>query len=301
MKAIDFSPRHDTLIHYNDGSLLPMDVPHYETTKINDCTWMIMSAGDYHYLLAGDESGTAIDTGYGAGNLREYLEELCGKPVPWVINTHDHFDHTANNFYFDMAFMDANAIPLASLPYPSFHGINFPEPDYPKTAVKDGDIVPLKGRELEIFQIGDHTKNGIAILDRTCRMLFTGDELMPGAKSLNQSVEKWKHDLEKLLAHRDEYDMIFGGAGRLKDSIVDDFYEAACNILDGKPSEEKIEDHRKPPADEYDANGHIIYDWREPRPEDRPPMHGTVKKNPNQVEYYYKGYRFSYDKTRIRE
>ncbi len=297
MKAIDFTPKHDIMIRHKDGSLTPMDEPYYEVTQINDCTWQIMSSGDYHYLVVGDEAGVSIDTGYGAGNLRDYLESLCGKPVPWVINTHHHFDHTANNFYFDMAYMEADALPLASRPLPSFAGISFPEPDYPKTAVGDGDIVPLKGRELEIFRIGDHTKNGIAILDRAGRMLFTGDELMPGMKTLNQSVEKWKSDLGKLMAHRNEFDMVFGGGGRLRDTIVEDFYEAACKILNGEPSDPEPKEQGRPPiSEERDAEGHLVYDCQFPHPEDKP-KGGFFKDNSNMVNFFYKGYRFTYDKT----
>ena len=154
-----------------------------------------MSSGDYHYLLVGDEEGISIDTGYGAGNLREFLEGLCGKPVRQVINTHYHFDHSANNCYFEKAYMGKEAIDRVSIPYESFGNIDFYKDSYEKVAVGDGDIIPLKGRELEIFRIGDHTTDGIAILDRKNRLLFIGDEIMPGMKGLSNTVsstEIWK-------------------------------------------------------------------------------------------------------------
>ncbi|MCD7761681.1 MAG: MBL fold metallo-hydrolase [Lachnospiraceae bacterium] len=317
MNAIDFSPKHNILIRHKDGILTPMDVPYYETTQIDENTWQIMSSGDYHYLLVGDEAGVAIDTGYGAGNLREYLEKLCGKPVPWVINTHHHFDHSANNFYFDMAYMGEEALPLASIPYPSFDGITFPAPDYPKTAVSDGDIISLKGRELEIIRIGDHTADGIAILDRTHRLLFTGDEIMEHGKTLNGTVSKWKNDLEKLLAHKDEFDAIYGGAQKVADDALEIFYEAACKILDGEEpvecetqksaaaadGEPRLEKphksgQRPPMTDERDADGHIIYDCQFPHSADVP-KDGFFKKNPNMIDVVYRGYQFSYDKTML--
>lgn len=297
MKTIDFSPKHDVWIRHKDGKLTPMDVPYYEVTQIDESTWQIMSSGDYHYLLAGDEAGVAIDTGYGAGNLREFLEQLCGKPVPWVINTHHHFDHSANNFYFDMAFMGEEAMPLASLPYPSFDGITFPSPDYPKTAVGDGAIIPLKGRELEIICIGDHTADGIAILDRTHRLLFTGDEIMGHGKPLNGSVSKWKQDLEKLLAHREEFDAIYGGPQKVADGTLEVFYEAACKILNGEKLEAPRKESGHPPmTDEQDEEGHIIYDCQFPHSADVP-KNGFFKGNSDMVEFEYKGFRFSYDRT----
>lgn len=297
MTEIDFSPKHNVQIRHKDGTLTPMDVPYYEVTQINENTWQIMSSGDYHYLLVGDEAGVAIDTGYGAGNLREFLEKLCGKPVPWVINTHNHFDHSANNFYFDMAYMGEEALPLASIPYPSFEGITFPKPDYPKTAVGDGDIIPLKGRELEIFHIGDHTADGIAILDRKDRLLFTGDEIMGHGKTLNGSVSKWKSDLEKLLAHRDEFDAVYGGPDKVTDGELEIFYEAACKILAGEKLEQPSPSEPHPPiVDERDADGNLIYDCQMPHSADVP-KDGFFKVNPNMVDFVYKGYHFSYDKT----
>lgn len=301
MNIIDFSPKHDTLIRYKDGTLLPMDVPHYEATQLNEDTWQIMSSGDYHYLLAGEELGVSIDTGYGAGNLREYLEQLCQKPVPWVINTHHHFDHSANNFYFDMAYMGEEALTRASIPYPSFDGITFPAPDYPKTVVGDGDIIPLKGRELEIFRIGDHTEDGIAILDRKYRMLFIGDEIMPHGKTLNGSLRKWKDSLEKLMARRGDFDTIYcGGAGKVADGCLEIFYEAACKALAGEELEapEKDEAPMPPMEAEYDDQGHEIYDCQRPHIEDIP-KDGFFRVNPNMVDFVYKGYEFSYDKLLV--
>ncbi len=299
MNAIDFSPKHDILIRHKDGILTPMDVPYYEAIQIDESTWQIMSSGDYHYLLVGDEAGVAIDTGYGAGNLREYLEKLCGKPVPWVINTHHHFDHTANNFYFDMAYMGKEALDLASIPYPSFDGIRFPAPDYPKTAVGDGDIIPLKGRELEIICIGDHTADGIAILDRTHRLLFTGDEIMERGKTLNNTVSKWKNDLEKLLAHKEEFDAVYGGAQKVADDALEIFYEAACRILKGEELVKPRQSGKRPPVtDERDASGHIIYDCQFPHSADVP-KNGFFKENQNMADVVYRGYQFSYDKTML--
>ncbi|MCD7920660.1 MAG: MBL fold metallo-hydrolase [Clostridiales bacterium] len=299
MKPVDFSAKHDVLIRHKDGTLTPMDVPYYETTQIGEDTWMIMSSGDYHYLIAGDIGGVAFDTGYGAGNLREYLEGLCSKPVPWVVNSHHHFDHTANNCYFDMAYMGEEALSRASIPFPSFDGVGFPAPDYPKTPVGDGDIIPLAGRPLEVFRIGDHTEDGIALLDRKERLLFTGDELMIGMKTLNGSVAKWKRDLEKLLAHRGEFDRICGGGGVLPDGILETFYEAACKIAAGEPSEEPPE-RQAPPlrSEERDARGRLIYDCQIPHPEDHP-KGGFFKVNPNMREFYYHGYHFTYDQTMI--
>lgn len=297
MKPVDFSAKHDILIRHMDGKLTPMDEPYYEVTKINDSTWQIMSSGDYHYLLAGDEKAVAIDTGYGAGNLREFLENLCGLPVEYVINTHHHFDHTANNCYFDLAYMAKEAVPLASIPYASFEGVEFPR-DYKIQVVGDGFVVPLKGRELEIFRCGDHTADGIAILDRKYRMLFTGDEIMFHMKTLNGTVQKWKEDLDKIAACRDAFDVVCGGMGMENAEVFDIFCEAATKIYAGEISAEEEPKHEPPKMELPDMDGHKVYDCKMPHPEDRPKA-GFFKESPDMVTFVYKGRVFKYDKTKL--
>ena len=127
MNPIDFSSKHDILLRNPDGSYSPMDEPWYQVEEIAPGTWKILSAGDYSYLVAGGSEAVSIDTGYGAGNLREYLQSLTDKPVRNTFNTHSHFDHTANNGYFEKAYMAHAGIHYASQPYASFEGIDFPQ------------------------------------------------------------------------------------------------------------------------------------------------------------------------------
>ena len=174
MKAIDFSSKHEIWIRNPDGSLQRMDEPFYESKKIAPGTWMILSDGDYQYLVEGENEAVAIDTGYGAGNLREYMQTLTDKPVRVAFNTHEHFDHTANNGYFDKCYMTAGALPLATLPFPSFAGIDFPQ-DYPREAVSAGFVYDLGGRKLEVLEMNFHA-HSLLLLDRKERILFSGDE-----------------------------------------------------------------------------------------------------------------------------
>ena len=295
MKEIDFSCKHDVLIRYPDGSLRPMDEPHYIAKQIAPSTWQILSSGDFHYLLAGDEEAIAIDTGYGAGNLREYLESLCGKPVRRVINTHHHFDHTANNSYFDLAYMAAESADRATVPFPSFAGIDFPK-NYPIQTVSDGDVIPLKGRELEIFKIPDHAPGSIAVLDRKARLLFTGDEFMGFGKRVNSPAPVFLRQMEKLMSCRSKYDRLCGGPGIFDAVEVDIYCEAARKMVAGEVTPGAAPPpHDFPPPETVD--GHIVYHCREPHPEDRfggrgkPPI---LEKEPDVL--IYRGRTFIYDR-----
>ena len=296
MKEIDFSPMHDRLIRRPDGRLHPMDEPCWEATEIAPGTWQILSSGDYHYLLAGAGEAVAIDTGYGAGNLREYLEKLCGLPVRSVINTHHHFDHTANNCYFDAAYMAEESLGSATVPFPSFAGIEFPKSENP-VVVKDGDIIPLPGRALEIIKIPDHSPGSIAILDRRERLLFSGDEFMPGVKWLNGTAENFMRNMEKVMARRHEFDRLCGGPGIMDAAEADIHCEAAGLMLSGAVGED-APPKAPPTIDNEIIDGHIVYDCREPHPEDR--GGGDPAKIKSRPHYFvHRGRRFEFDKAKL--
>lgn len=268
MKTIDFSCKHDILIRNSDGSLVPMDEPFFQAEQIAPDTWKILSSGDYSYLLAGETEAVSIDTGYGAGNLREFLQSLTDKPVKNVINTHSHFDHSANNGYFEQAFMAQAAIPLTTIPYASFAGIDFIQ-DYPRVGISEGFIYDLGGRTLEVFDIPDHTGDGIALLDRKERLLVTGDEFMLWGKNLRVSVAKFYEYTQKLMAHRGEFDRLLAGGGVLDAKMLDDYDTCAKKILDGDLGEhDKDQGPSGPPPVPQGPNGEVVYDRMKPHPGD---------------------------------
>lgn len=268
MKTIDFSCKHDILIRNPDGSLVPMDEPFFQAEQIAPATWKILSSGDYSYLFAGEAEAVAIDTGYGAGNLREFLQTLTDKPVKNVINTHSHFDHSANNGYFEKAYMAHASIPLATIPYASFAGIAFTQ-EYERVGISEGFVYDLGGRTLEVFDIPDHTGDGIALLDRKERLLVTGDEFMVQGKHLRVSVARFYEYTRKLMTHRGEFDRLLAGAGVLDAKLLDDYHACAKKILDGDLG--RRDENRGPfgpPPVPQGPNGETVYDRMMPHPGD---------------------------------
>lgn len=284
---IDFSCKHDIWIRNDDGTLSRMDEPYFRSWKLSEGTWRILSSGDYSYLIEGDEEALAIDSGYGAGNIREYMQTLTAKPVRCIANTHDHFDHTANNSYFEMAYMSEATKPLATIPFPSFAGIDFPR-DYPITVLQDGDTIPLKGRELQAFLIPDHAVGSMAYLDRKGRILFTGDEFMDKSKRVAVGLTSWLHSLEKLAAVRDQFDIMYGGAFTMDASIVDKMLICTKNALQNGGEPMTNFRHRSPggrPEDSAGEDGRIIYDRMKGRPEDTQHHDGSKRENMHRASY----------------
>lgn len=268
VKTIDFSCKHDCMIQNSDGSLSRMDEPYFEAKKIAEGTWQILSSGDFSYLVEGEEEAVAIDTGYGAGNIREYMQSLTSRPLRCVINTHDHFDHTANNGYFDRAYMGAGSIPLATVPFPSFAGIDFPT-DYERIAVGNGYVFHLGGRDLEVFELPDHAAGSILLLDRKERILFSGDEFHWQGKNLNGGLTSFMRNLERIYSHRAEFDRLCGGPGIFDAELVDQLHACGRYILDGHEGETfEQEKFSLPLPKSPDEEGRTVYHRQLPHPED---------------------------------
>lgn len=296
VKSIDFSSKHHVMIKNDDGSLTPMDVPYFRSTRIAPGTWQILADGDYCYLVEGDDEAVMIDTGYGAGNIREYCQSLTNKPLRNVINTHYHFDHTANNAYFDRAYMAADTKPNATIPYPSFAGIDFPR-DYPTVIIGEGYKYQLGNRELEVIEIPNHTPGGIALLDRRERLLFSGDEVMGKSLLLNCSVAQFAQNMSKLVAHRSEFDTVGGGPGVMDAAIVDQYLAAAKYILSGEGTPEKVQP-RGETQTAADPSGQKVYLRKRVRAEDRGDM-AAKEANQYLVKMTYGDCTLTYDSRRL--
>ncbi len=227
---------------------------YYHTTLILPRTWMISSKtqhtpmGSDNYLLEGDEYALAIDSGMTKLDYCKYVEQLTDLPVDGVINTHSHFDHTGGNGYFKKVYMHPEAEAGAKRAFGgSAEGYIL---DYKITPVREGDVINLGNRELEIIEIGAHDLSSIAILDRTYRILFSGDELesgwcnvgVMGTKRKGATIENHYKNMMKLKSRWDEFDVICPGHHGapldkeilnhvlICDKMILDGYEGSCDI-----------------------------------------------------------------------
>lgn len=293
---IDFSCKHEVLLEDEKGDRLPMDVPYYQAEQIAPGTWQIASDGDYFYLLEGEKEALVIDSGYGCGNTRAFCQSLTDKPVRRIANTHDHFDHTANNCYFDCAYMSEETRPLATISFPSFSGIDFPR-DYPVVVIDEGYTFDLGGREVETLKCPDHAVGSLLFLDKREGILFCGDELcMPFGKALNGSVEHVCKLLEKLQDRIDEIKVLYGGPGRGEKDIIIRLRENMKYILDGHEGT-PIENHAM--TEEQGMGEPVVYARRMPHTPDR--HQDDPADVPFVREMEYAGIKVIYDVRKVQE
>ena len=303
VKTIDFSSKHGILLRDDDGTLTPMNVPYYKVRQLAPGTWQILTDGDYIYLVEGDKEAIVIDTGYGAGNIREYCQTLTKKPIHSVINTHHHFDHTANDGYFDRAYMSAETAKHATDAFASFNGINFPK-DFPKEIVGDGYKFQLGNRELEVFEIPNHAAGSIALLDKRERILFSGDEVFGQSMRVGVSVAQFEKNMAKIAARRKDYDTLCGGFTIHDAAYVDKYLAAARHILEGNEGE-AIQPQNRPPAQagpqSFDPPGVTVFRRHFPHPGDGGGGPGGGAPNTNLRKMSFAGADLTYDIRRVKE
>ena len=87
------------------------------------------------YIVSKDGECLIIDPG---SEFDKIKDKVGNREVLAVLVTHHHFDHSANNCYFEKAYMAAEAVPLVSIPYKSFEGMDFFPDSYEKVVVEDG-------------------------------------------------------------------------------------------------------------------------------------------------------------------
>ena len=265
-ELIDFSPLHDYLLEDEEGNILPADVPYFKEKKIAPGTWQILSHGDYTYLIEGEDEAIVLDSGIGAGNIRQFCQSLTDKPIYRMLLSHNHFDHTLNNYLFDAVYMSPKCYEKRWDSMGSVYGKLKVPVDYPVVFLKHGDVIDLKGRPLEVLNIEEHCAGSLQFLDRKERILFCGDELNGNFFDSRISVEHSFRNVAKWKALRDSYDTLCAGNGIHDAVYVDRYYDTLKYILEGHEAEgeEYYTPYQDPRSRVSELNGKPVHIRRSP-------------------------------------
>ncbi len=175
----------------------------------------------FSYLILGDKRALLFDTGLGIGRIDKVVAQLTQLPVT-VLNSHTHHDHMGGNYAFaDVMAVDSDFTRKNAQGYPNsvmqseLASGQFcaPLPDgiepsnyvgrpfkIAKT-VRDGEIIDLGGRKLEVLLTPGHTPDALCLLDRSQRELFTGDTYYPGSLWLwapETDLDAYQRSIERL-------------------------------------------------------------------------------------------------------
>lgn len=197
------------------------------------------------HVLIGEDCALVIDPTEMTYDLRGYIREyITDKPIK-VANTHSHGDHTyANGQFNDCQFFMSEQC-WQDIQASRKRGWNQPRQrghimgDYVPTILKPGDVIDLGGRQLEVLPFNPcHSPSSLVYLDKTCGILFSGDEIDPGQVNVwNTSVEVFRDNMVSLKQHMDngEFDMICcaHNGSPIHAKTIDYFIENCDRIMAG--------------------------------------------------------------------
>lgn len=242
----------------------------YTAWKLDEITWMIsfMNGSQYLYLLEGEEKALLIDTGWGAGNLKAFVEKLTDKEIV-VANTHFHPDHSAGNAEFETVYMSKDwKIDEPSVTTPGagpFDPTRLPHQDYKKILVGEGDTIELGGRTIDVLDVKPaHCNSSLFFFDKAHGLMFTGDEfesaqtimydnsMNPDAPyHVEQRIQNMKDNALRLKELASEYSLLLPNhnGAPISKQYLDDYAGLADAIFAGTAS---IEDKLNHPFIEMD-------------------------------------------------
>ncbi len=161
----------------------------FKTAEITpQITRIIMPGAVFGYLVKGSDKAVLIDTGFGAGPLKEFVEGILGDFPYQVILTHGHFDHVGGAGEFEKVWMHPADLKIAQGHSDKEMRLNFIRQSYPDATIEDivepkqqfeplnyGDRIDIGDEVLEIVNLGGHTPGSVGILFERQRILLAGD------------------------------------------------------------------------------------------------------------------------------
>ena len=203
--------------------------------QIDDHTWVgtghVMS-NESLYLVEGDKKAVLIDAGTNIKDLDKIVASITSKPV-MLVATHVHPDHTGASIdYFSELYInpaDTVGIPMFM---PNYKG----EVKY----LKDGDVIDLGGRELEVVFSPGHTPGSTTFIDKKAKYGFSGDSFGSGNLLLTTNFSTLKATCEKVDKVMNQYNIEklypghFFGSNLETITRVNDLHTICNDALDGK-------------------------------------------------------------------
>lgn len=226
---------------------------HFASEKISSAITRIRDGSDVcEYLIEGSERAALIDTGYGIGDLKGYVESLTSKPYE-VFITHGHVDHVSGAHQFPQVRMNPADLELAKehgqIGFrretlaehngPKLEDADFvPERTDGYIPLKDGDVFDLGGVTLRWIHVPGHTAGTMVVLVDEERTIMFGDACGVGVLlglEESASVAVYLESLRKLQGFEPDYDVVLRQHGTCQSTprVLEDNIENCEAILAG--------------------------------------------------------------------
>ncbi len=219
----------------------------YEAWQPVEGLWAIEEGGVRSFLIDGGDKALLIDSGFGKGDLRAFVETLTKGRIT-LVNTHADGDHLGCNHQFKEAYMH----PAEMDRY--YYG---KERSCAAKALWEGEKLCFGAFCFEVVLIPGHTPGSIALLDRSRRILISGDSVQSGAVYMfgpGRNLPAFVQSMEKLQGLRDFFDIVLPshGEGTVPAAQVEYMLNGAKELLAGRLTGEAPE--REMPCKLYKAD-----------------------------------------------
>ena len=185
------------------------------------------------HLIVGEDRALLFDTGIGLLSIKAVVQRITNLPVI-VLNSHTHYDHVGGNWEFstvlaiDSSYTRANMkgfdngrisgdfLPGAfckGAPAGSDPASFYTKPWKQSRYVKDGEVLDLGGRTLEVLHVPGHTPDAVALLDAKNRLLFSGDTWYDASLWLfvrETNLKDYEASISRLAALENEVTFLLG-------------------------------------------------------------------------------------------
>ncbi|SNR84565.1 MBL fold metallo-hydrolase [Desulfurobacterium atlanticum] len=178
-------------------------------------------------LLVFDEDSREAFIVDPAGELDDIISEVDRKElkIKYIINTHEHPDHTAKNAWAKLTFPEAKLVmhpetaKTVNMWIESDFGKSIgaeysPEPDL---KVNEGDVLSIGNKEFKIFHTPGHSPGSICIYNPESNFVIVGDLIFKGSIGRydlpGSNYEELKQSIIKLLSNVEKDTTIIPGHG----------------------------------------------------------------------------------------
>jgi glyoxylase-like metal-dependent hydrolase (beta-lactamase superfamily II) len=182
--------------------------------KVSANIWVIEGNGGNVAVMPTSEGVILVDDKFAqdAPDIVAKVKTVSEKPIRYVLNTHQHGDHTGGN----EAMLAANAEIIISRNARA-NMVEAKQPGLPRITFSDEAQVFLGGREVIARHLGrGHTNGDAVIFFPGERVLHTGDLFVtPGAPFCDTanggSIKEWDATIQKVLQY--DFDTVIPGHG----------------------------------------------------------------------------------------
>lgn len=207
--------------------------------QIDEHTWVGTGHLMYNeslYLVEGKNKAVLIDAGTKIKDLDKIVAGITKKPI-MLVATHVHPDHVGSVDYFPAVYIN----PGDTINIPKFMPNYKGEVKY----LKDGQIIDLGGRQLEVVFTPGHTPGSTTFIDKEAHYGFSGDAFGSGNLLLLtdfSTLEATCKKMSKIMAEQGINKLYPGhyfGSNVETKQRVDDLYKISKGALSGEIVGEK--------------------------------------------------------------